>query len=71
MLKDTQTLIMIMILQKNQYSRIYGDTASFRKKFYNMDELISNCGINSVDFKNIFLYMCLMFLNKAKNLKLL
>ena len=39
---------------KNHYSRIYGDTASFRKKFYNMDELVSNSGINPVDFKNIF-----------------
>ena len=38
----------------NQYSRIYGDTALFRKKFYNMDELISNCGINPPDFKNLF-----------------
>ena len=25
---------------KNQYSRIYGDAALFRKKFYNMDELM-------------------------------
>ena len=40
---------------KNQYSRIYGDTAFFfRKKFYNMDELISNCGINPLDFKDLF-----------------
>ena len=39
---------------KNHYSRIYGDTASFRKKFYNMDELVSNSGINPVDFKNLF-----------------
>ena len=54
---------------KNQYSRIYGDAASFRKKFYNMDELVSNSGINPVDFKNLFpLYV---LLNKAKNLKLL
>ena len=39
---------------RNQYSRIYGDAAAFRKKFYNMDELISNCGINPIDYKNIF-----------------
>ena len=38
----------------NQYSRIYGDTALFRKKFFNMDELVSNCGINPVEFKNLF-----------------
>ena len=39
---------------KNQYSRIYGDTALFRKKFYNMDELISNHGIESMDYKELF-----------------
>ena len=39
---------------KNQYSRIYGDAALFRKKFYNMDELISNPGISPVDYKNLF-----------------
>ena len=39
---------------KNQYSRIYGDATLFRKKFFNMDELISNSGINPIDYKNIF-----------------
>ena len=34
---------------KNQYSRIYGDATLFRKKFYNMDELVSNSGINPPD----------------------
>ena len=38
----------------NQYSRIYGDTALFRKKFFNMDELVSNCGINPPDFKSLY-----------------
>ena len=38
----------------NNYSRIYGDAAAFRKKFYNMDELISNPGIDPVSYKNIF-----------------
>ena len=38
----------------NQYSRIYGDATLFRKKFYNMDELVSNSGINPPDYKNIF-----------------
>ena len=38
----------------NKYSRIYGDAATFRKKFYNMDELISNSGINPVNYKNLF-----------------
>ena len=38
----------------NNYSRIYGDAATFRKKFYNMDELISNSGINPVNYKDLF-----------------
>ena len=38
----------------NNYSRIYGDAATFRKKFYNMDELISNPGIDPVSYKNLF-----------------
>ena len=39
---------------KNQFSRIYGDAALFRKKFFNMDELVSNCGINSTEFRNLY-----------------
>ena len=38
----------------NKFSRIYGDASTFRKKFYNMDELISNPGINPVNYKNLF-----------------
>ena len=38
----------------NNYSRIYGNAALFRKKFYNMDELISNCNINPLEYKNLF-----------------
>ena len=38
----------------NNYSRIYGDAATFRKKFYNMDELISNPGINPANYKDLF-----------------
>ena len=39
---------------KNQYSRIYGDASLFRKKFFNMDELVSNCGIDPIEFKNLY-----------------
>ena len=38
----------------NKYSRIYGDAALFRKKFYNMDELISNHNINPVNYKTLY-----------------
>ena len=40
--------------ETNHYSRIYGDATSFRKKFYNMDELVSNSGIEPMDFKHIY-----------------
>ena len=39
---------------RNHYSRIYGDAAIFRKKFFNMDELISNPGIDPITYKNLF-----------------
>ena len=39
---------------QNRFSRIYGDATLFRKKFYNMDELISNCNINPLDYKDLF-----------------
>ena len=38
----------------NQYSRIYGDAALFRKKFFNMDELVSNPGINPPDYRDLY-----------------
>ena len=40
--------------KNNKFSRIYGDAALFRKKFYNMDELVSNSGINPENYKNLF-----------------
>ena len=38
----------------NKCSRIYGDAALFRKKFYNMDELISNTGINPTNYNKLY-----------------
>ena len=38
----------------NNFSRIYGDAAVFRKKFFNMDELISNPGIDPISYKELF-----------------
>ena len=40
--------------ETNHYSRIYGDAALFRKKFFNMDELISNPGINPINYKKLY-----------------
>ena len=42
----------------NKFSRIYGDASTFRKKFYNMDELISNSGINPVNYKKTLSFIC-------------
>ena len=39
---------------RNQYSRIYGDASLFRKKFYNMDELVSNSGIDPMSYRYLF-----------------
>ena len=39
---------------ENRFCRIYGDSSTFRKKFYNMDELVSNHNINPVDYKNLY-----------------
>ena len=38
----------------NKFSRIYADAAVFRKKFFNMDELVSNHNINPVDYRNLY-----------------
>ena len=39
---------------KQQFSRAYGDAASFRSKFYNMDELVSNPNITPSDYKSLY-----------------
>ena len=33
---------------------MYGDTAEFRSKFFNMDELISSPNINPSDYKDLY-----------------
>ena len=37
-----------------QFSRVYGDVADFRSKFFNMDELISNPNINPSDYRDLY-----------------
>ena len=39
---------------ENQFSRVYGDVANFRSKFFNMDEFISNPNINPSDYKDVY-----------------
>ena len=40
--------------KKNQYGRIYGDAALFRKNNFNMDGLISNHGIDPIFYKDLY-----------------
>lgn len=37
--------------KKQQFSRAYGDAASFKSKFYCMDELMSNPNITPSDYE--------------------
>ena len=37
-----------------KYSRVYGDAAEFRSKFFNMDELISSPNINPTEYRNLY-----------------
>ena len=37
-----------------KFSRVYGDAAEFRSKFFNMDELISNPNITPMEYKNLY-----------------
>ena len=37
-----------------KFSRVYGDAAEFRAKFFNMDELVSSPNITPADYKNLY-----------------
>ena len=39
---------------KNQISRFYNEAASFRSKFHNVSELVSNPNISPADFKELY-----------------
>ena len=39
---------------KNEFSRVYGDAAEFRSKFFNMDELISNPNFTPFEYKAMY-----------------
>ena len=39
---------------ENRFSRVYGDAAEFRSKFFNMDELISNPNFTPLEYKNLY-----------------
>ena len=37
-----------------KFSRVYGDTADFRSKFFNMDDLVSSPNINPSDYRELY-----------------
>ena len=39
---------------KQQFSRVYGDAADFRSKFFNKDELVSSPNINPSDYRTLY-----------------
>ena len=39
---------------RNIFSRVYGDAADFRCKFFNMDELVSNPNFTSLEYKTLY-----------------
>ena len=38
----------------HKFSRVYGDAAEFRSKFFNMDELVSSPNITPADYKTLY-----------------
>ena len=39
---------------KNRFSRVYGDAADFRSKFFNMDELVSSPNFTPLEYRNLY-----------------
>ena len=39
---------------KNMFSRVYGDAAEFRSKFFNMDELVSNPNFTPLEYRLMY-----------------
>jgi len=39
---------------RQKFSRVYGDAAAFRTKFYNVEELFSSPNISLADYKKLF-----------------
>jgi len=39
---------------QQKFSRVYGDAAAFRTKFYNVEEFISSPNITPADYKELF-----------------
>ena len=55
---------------KQIFSRVYGDAADFRSKFFNMDELISNPNINPSDYRSLYPLFLFDVSKQSEKLKL-
>ena len=52
-----------------KFSRVYGDAAEFRSKFFNMDDLVSNLNINPSDYKTLYPLFLFDVSNQSEKLK--
>ena len=52
---------------KQQFSRAYGDSAEFRYKFFNTNELISNPNFTPAEYRTLYPLFSFDVSNKAKN----
>ena len=43
-----------IVFSAQKFSRVYGDAAEFRTKFFNMDELVSSPNITPADYRNLY-----------------
>ena len=54
---------------RNQFSRLYNDTATFRKLFSNIDKLVSNPNINPPDFRRLYPLVAFDVTKQSEKLK--
>ena len=52
-----------------QFSRVYGDAAEFRTKFFNMDKLISNPNITPSDYQTLYPLFLFVVSKQSERLK--
>ena len=52
-----------------KFSRVYGDAAEFRSKFFNMDELVSSPNITPADYKTLYPLFLFDVSKQSKKLK--
>ena len=52
-----------------QFSRVYGDSVLFKRKFYNMDELISNPNFTLPEFHDLFRLFVFDFSKQSERLQ--